>query len=183
VRINSNKLKALAKERGVGVEQLAAALPTGGRRKEADAARKKVRNWLAGRDHPRCKAPEIAAMAGVLGVEPKAIARFESTYRFARSSWRKTDLIAELVRGRSVDEAEALLEFNPRRAAIFVRKALTAASADAEQADADQRKLVITECRVDAGPTIKRFHPKDRGRAHPINKRTSHIVVGVEEVG
>ncbi len=183
MRINSDKLKSLATERGVSVEQLAASLPKSDRRKQAGLAEKKVRNWMAGSDHPRCTAADIAAMSGVLGVEPKTIARFTSSYRFARSSWRKADLVAELIRGRTVDEAEALLEFSPRRAAVFVRKALNAASQDAQNADAEQRKLVVTECRVDAAPTIKRFHPKDRGRAHPIAKRTSHIIVGVEEVG
>jgi len=181
VRLSTRKFGALVKESGVDRDALIQAVERDGLRKKR--ARSAVSNWIAGRDHPRCKAQDIAAMAGALGVAPKDISRFTSTARFVRSSPRKSALLAELVRGRSVDEAEALLEFNPRRAAIFVRKALTAASADAEQADADQRKLVITECRVDAGPTIKRFHPKDRGRAHPINKRTSHIVVGVEEVG
>ncbi|MEM6855936.1 MAG: uL22 family ribosomal protein, partial [Planctomycetota bacterium] len=47
--------------------------------------------------------------------------------------------------------------------------------------DVDKRRLKVVEARVDAGPTIKRFQPKDRGRAHPILKRTSHITVSVDE--
>ena len=183
MRINSEKLSKLAGAQGVAAEQLAEALPKGERRKERERAATKVGNWLAGRDHPRCKPVEIAAMANVLGVEPKDIATFTSEYRFARMSWRKTCLVAEMIRGRSFDEAESILEFSPKRAAVFVRKALNAAAADAQAADADASLLVVTESRVEGGPTIKRFHPKDRGRAHPIHKRTSHIVVAVEEVG
>ena len=52
--------------------------------------------------------------------------------------------------------------------------------ANADQAEANLRGLVVTDARVDAGPTIKRFQPKDRGRAHPILKRTSHLTVAVD---
>lgn len=183
MRIKSEKLKAIAAARGVSAEQLAQALPQGERRKQAGLATNKVHNWMAGRDHPRCKPVDIAAMAQVLGVSPKDIAKFTSICRFARTSDQKAGLITAMIRGRTVDEAEALLEFNPRRATMFVKKALKAATEDAMAAEADSRRLVITESRVDGGPVTKRFHPKDRGRAHQILKKTSHIVIGVEEVG
>ena len=57
---------------------------------------------------------------------------------------------------------------------------LKSAIANAEQASADVSRLVVVESRVDEGPTIKRFQQKDRGRAHPIMKRTSHIIVAVD---
>ena len=120
-------------------------------------------------------------MAGALGCQPKDLVRFESRLKYARSSSRKTDLVTDLIRGKRVDEADALLRFSPKRAAVMVRKALRAAIADAEAADASVERLVVTESRVNEGPTIKRFQPKDRGRSHPILKRTSHIIVGVEE--
>ena len=120
-------------------------------------------------------------MAGVLGVQAKDIARFTSIARFTRSSPRKARLMVDLIRGRQIDEAEALLEFSPRRAAVMVRKALSAARADAEAADASPDRLIVSEAFADGGPIIKRFQPKDRGRAHPIHKHTSHITIAVEE--
>ena len=182
MRITSAKLKKYAADRGISVEELAQVLPRPERAKHVGLAVRKVRNWIAGRDHPRCKPVEIAAMAQALGVQAKDIARFTSICRFARTSDQKAGLITAMIRGRTLDEAEALLEFNPRRATIFVKKALNAAAEDAQAAEADRRRLVVIESRVDGGPVTKRFHPKDRGRAHQILKKTSHIVIGVEEV-
>ncbi|MBL0927076.1 MAG: 50S ribosomal protein L22 [Phycisphaerales bacterium] len=181
MRINPDKLKRLAEQNGATPESLANALPKGDRRKQGEVALRKVRNWMSGRNHPSVKAPEIAAIAAVLGVEPAAITRFVSTYRFARSSSRKVGLLTQLIRGRRVDEALDLLRFSPKRAAVMVKKTLTAAIKDAEQNDAAIERLFVAESRVHGAVTIKRFQPKDRGRAHPIRKRTSHIVIGVEE--
>jgi large subunit ribosomal protein L22 len=86
-----------------------------------------------------------------------------------------------MVRGRPVDEALNILAFTPKRAAVNIKKALSAAIADAEQAEADVTALYIAESRCDAAPQIKRFQPKDRGRAHPILKRSSHITISVQE--
>lgn len=183
MKLNHERFRSLAAEAGATPEQLAEALPKKtGRRKEAGQQVAAVRNWLAGRDHPRASAADIGALAGVLGTDAKAITRYVSTYRFSRSSPRKARLIADLIRGRRFDEAETLLRFSPKRAAGMTLKALRAAQADAEAAGASPADLVITESRVDEGPIIKRFRPKDRGRAHPIQKKTSHIVVGVEEI-
>ena len=171
------------KESGVDVEALAAALPKETDRTKAEReAQRCVRNWIAGRDHPRATREDIVALAGVLGVEPGQIARFTSMSRFQRTSPRKARLLADLIRGRRVDEADTLLRFNPKRAAVMVRKALRAAIADAEQNEVPIDRLYVSESRVDEGMIIKRFRPKDRGRAHPIQKKTSHIVVGVEEL-
>ncbi len=182
MKINAQRLMNAADAAKVSPEQLAASLPREQRRKQADLAEKKVRNWMAGRDYPRCKPAEIAAMAQALGVQAKDLVRFTSTHRFARGSWRKIGLVTELIRGRRVDEADALLQFSPKRAAVQVRKALKAAIADAEAADAAVDRLFVAESRVGNAARIKRFQPKDRGRAHPILKRTSHIVVSVEEM-
>ncbi len=89
--------------------------------------------------------------------------------------------MADMVRGMQVQEALNVLKFSPQRAAGMVSKVLTSAIANANENEADLNRLVVSETRVDEGPTMKRFQPKDRGRAHPINKRTSHIVVVVEE--
>ena len=183
MRLNCNKLKTLARESGVSAEDLAANLPRDtDRRKEGVESVKRVRNWMRGSDHPKATASEIEAMARLLGVPATRLARFESRTRFARSSPRKARLLADLVRGRSVTDADTMLRFSPKRAAVFVRKTLAAATADAENGGASPDRLVIAESRVDEGPIIKRFQPKDRGRAHPIQKKTSHIVIGVEEM-
>jgi large subunit ribosomal protein L22 len=104
-----------------------------------------------------------------------------SKYRYARMSARKMRLIADLIRGREVQDALNVLKFTHNRAAGMISKALTSAIANANEAEADVARLVVSEARIDEGPTIKRWHPKDRGRAHPIMKRTSHVVVAVEE--
>lgn len=104
-----------------------------------------------------------------------------SIHRYARISPRKARLVTQLIGNRHVNEALDLLKFTPKRAAVMVDKVLRAAMADADEQEANVRELFVHEARVDEGPTIKRFRPKDRGRAHPIMKRTSHIVVTVGE--
>jgi large subunit ribosomal protein L22 len=109
------------------------------------------------------------------------MASFTSVHRYARISPQKARLVTRLIAGRHVEEALDLLKFTPKRAAVMVDKVLRAAMADADEREADVRELWVHEARVDCGPVIKRFQPKDRGRAHPILKRTSHIVVTVGE--
>lgn len=179
MKIRGDKLKQLAAQSGVSVEQLAQAIERTGL--SGAKAQEAVRNWMAGRDHPRCKAADIAKLAQIVGAEVSDIARFTSQIRFHRGSPRKAKLLVDLIRGKSYDQALNLLTFTTKRAAVDVKKALAAAYADAEQAGADVGALFVAESRVDAGPTMKRFQPKDRGRAHPIMKRMSHITIGVEE--
>ncbi len=106
---------------------------------------------------------------------------WSAKHRYARISARKVRLIADMIRGRHVQDALDILKFTPNRAAGMVAKVLTSAIANANEAEADVDDLFVDEARVDEGPTIKRWQPKDRGRAHPINKRTSHITVIVDE--
>lgn len=179
MRIRGDKLKQLAAARGVTAEQLAQAVERTGL--QGPRALSAVRNWFMGRDHPRCKAADIAKLAQAIGAQPKDIARFVSQVKYHRGSPRKASLLINLIRGRKVDDALNQLAFTPKRAAVNIRKALNAAIADAEQFQADITALVVAESRVDDAPHIKRFQPKDRGRAHPILKRQSHITVGVEE--
>jgi len=102
-------------------------------------------------------------------------------HRYARISPRKARLAADMIRGMAYDDALSALELSKTRSAVLLRKVLESAFANADQAEADVRDLFVSEARVDEGPTIKRFQPKDRGRAHPIMKRTSHIIVAVDE--
>ncbi|MFQ5428815.1 MAG: 50S ribosomal protein L22 [Phycisphaerae bacterium] len=109
------------------------------------------------------------------------MATWTSIHRYARISPRKARLVSGLIAGRHVNEALDLLKFTRKRASVFFDKVVRAAMADAGEQEADVRRLYVHEARVDEGPTIKRFRPKDRGRAHPIMKRTSHLVVVVGE--
>ncbi len=100
-----------------------------------------------------------------------------SKHRYARISPRKVRLVTGLIADRHVNEALDMLKFTRKRASVMVDKVVRAAMADADEQEADVRNLFVHEARVDEGPMIKRFRPKDRGRAHSIKKRTSHIVV------
>jgi len=106
---------------------------------------------------------------------------WRAQHRFARISARKARLIAGMIRGRPVQDALNVLKFSPHRASVMLSKVLTSAVANANEAEADVDRLVVQRTFVDEGPTMKRWRPKDRGRAHPIMKRTSHITVEVEE--
>lgn len=95
---------------------------------------------------------------------------------------RKVRLVVDLIRGKKVGEAIAILRLTQRGASPVVEKVLNSAIANAEhnyELDADS--LVISEAFVDEGATMKRFRPRAQGRASKINKRTSHITVVVTE--
>ena len=179
MKISGNKLKAVAKLKGISPEQLAQSVERTGL--TGERAISAVQNWMRGSDHPKCRREDIEAMAGALGCTLADIASFRSVLKYHRGSPRKAKLLVDLIRGKKVDAAMNLLTFTTKRAAVDVKKALTAAIADAEQADADITKLIVTESTVHGGPHIKRFQPKDRGRAHPILKRMAHITVGLEQ--
>src|SRR5215469_4222874 len=110
---------------------------------------------------------------------------YRASHRFARISPRKARLLMNLIRGRDVDDAITLLRFSKQRASGMIEKVVRSAVANAsEQAAAPTRNtLFVAKAWVDPGPVIKRFQPKDRGKAYPINKRTSHLVVTIDERG
>jgi large subunit ribosomal protein L22 len=105
---------------------------------------------------------------------------YNASHRFARIAPRKARLIADMIRGQPAEVALTTLQFSKRRGAWFIVSVLKSAIANAQERNADVGRLVVSESRVDEGPTIKRFQPKDRGRSHPIMKRTCHIHVGVD---
>lgn len=108
------------------------------------------------------------------------MANFISTWRFAKIAPRKARLVADLIRGKSVDDAFDLLKFSKKRAAVMIVKVLKAAvAADAQQVNVSD--LYVAESFCDAGPIVKRMMPKDRGKSYRILKRTCHITVGVAE--
>ena len=106
---------------------------------------------------------------------------FKATHKFARIAPRKARLILDLIRGRDVEDALALLKFSKKRAAVLVDKVVRSAVANAGEQEADTGSLYVKEAWADPGPTIKRFQPKDRGKAYSIMKRTSHLVVTLDE--
>ncbi|AQP53856.1 50S ribosomal protein L22 [Vagococcus penaei] len=106
----------------------------------------------------------------------------KATAKTVRTSPRKTRLVVDLIRGKHVGEAISTLKFSPNKAAGIVEKVLMSAIANAENNfDLDVENLVVSEVFVNEGPTMKRFRPRAKGSASPINKRTSHITVVVSE--
>ncbi len=102
--------------------------------------------------------------------------------RFCRVAPRKARIIADMIRGRNVEEAISLLEFTPKKSAQILRKVLHSAIANAEDTgDVDVDRLFVKTITVDQGPTLKRYRPRAQGRAFRINKKTSHIVLVVDE--
>ena len=100
--------------------------------------------------------------------------------RGTRLSSQKARLVADLVRGKRVDQALNILAFSPQKAAFTIRKVLESAIANAEHNEgADIDELVVKTIYVDQGPTLKRFTARAKGRGNRISKPTCHIVVTV----
>ncbi|MHA7967211.1 50S ribosomal protein L22 [Paenibacillus sp. CAU 1782] len=101
---------------------------------------------------------------------------------FVRIAPRKAQLVADLIRGKQVGEAIAILRHTPKSASPIIEKLLNSAIANAEHNyQLDVNKLVVTQVFANQGPTMKRFRPRAMGRASRINKRTSHITLVVSE--
>lgn len=95
---------------------------------------------------------------------------------------RKVRIVVDLIRGKSVSEALAILRFVPKRASTVIEKVVKSAAANAEHnLDMSRDDLYVAEAYVDQGPTLKRIQPRQRGQAFPILKRSSHITVVVRE--
>ncbi|HZK17935.1 MAG TPA: 50S ribosomal protein L22 [Clostridia bacterium] len=105
-----------------------------------------------------------------------------ATVRYIRTAPRKVRQVIDLIRGKSVNEALAILRATPRGASKVVTKILNSAAANAEHNfEMDKDNLYVSKAYVDQGPTLKRFKPRAMGRADRIRKRTSHITVIVKE--
>ncbi|MDR0271331.1 50S ribosomal protein L22 [Paenibacillus sp.] len=102
--------------------------------------------------------------------------------RSIRIAPRKVKLVIDLIRGKQVGEAIAILRHTPKSASLVVEKLLNSAIANAEHNySMDVNNLVVSQVFVNQGPTMKRFRPRAMGRASRINKRTSHITLVVSE--
>ena len=109
--------------------------------------------------------------------------RTMATARFVRVSARKARLVLDQIRGRSVSEALATLQYTPRAAARLVEKVLRSAVANAEHNHQvrDLDALRVHHAIADGGPSLKRVQPRAMGRAFFIKHRTSHLTVGVSD--
>ena len=109
-------------------------------------------------------------------METKAVAKY------IRITPRKVRIVLDLIRGKNVAEAFAILKFTPKAGADVVEKVLRSAVANAENNfDMDADKLFVKTAYADQGPTLKRIHPRSRGQAFKILKRTSHGTIVVDE--
>jgi large subunit ribosomal protein L22 len=107
---------------------------------------------------------------------------WNATLRHARIAPRKARLVADLVRGKRVEDAIGLLRFTPKKAAEMLKKLIESALNNASKsAGVNEDRLYISRITVDDGPTAKRWRPRAMGRATRIRKRTSHIHVALEE--
>lgn len=97
--------------------------------------------------------------------------------RYIRLSPTKARLVAREVQGMNAEVAIASLEFTPNKAARVISKVIASAVANGGH---DAQDVIITSCRVDAGPVLRRFMPRAKGRATPIRKPTAHIFVEVD---
>ena len=106
----------------------------------------------------------------------------KATAKTVRIQPRKARLVLDLIRGKDVEEATAICKFTPNKGGILVGKVLKSAIANAvNNNDLDESKLYVKACWADEGITLKRYMPRAKGSASPINKRTSHITVVVAE--
>ena len=110
--------------------------------------------------------------------EKKAVA----TLKYARISSRKVKIVADLIRGKNVDEALAIVKFTPKAASEIVEKLLKSAIANAENNHGmKSNNLYVAEIYANQGPTLKRIRPAAKGSAVRIRKRTSHITIVLKE--
>lgn len=100
----------------------------------------------------------------------------KTTLKFIRISPTKTRLIAREIQGMNAEIALATLEFTPNRGARYIANAISTAVANG---GFEPEEVIVSSCRVDAGPVLKRFRPRARGSASRIRKPTAHIMVEV----
>ena len=105
-----------------------------------------------------------------------------ATLKYARISSRKVKIVADLIRGKDVDEALAIVKFTPKASSEIIEKLLKSAIANAENNhEMKHEKLYVAEIYANQGPTLKRIRPAAKGSAVRIRKRTSHITIVLKE--
>ena len=105
-----------------------------------------------------------------------------ATAKYIRIAPRKLRIVMNLIRGKNVSDAFAILKFSPKVGSEVVEKVLRSAVANAEHNnDMNVDNLIVSSCYVNQGPTLKRIHPRSRGQAFKILKHSSHVTVCVSE--
>ncbi len=115
-------------------------------------------------------------------MEETKIQEAVATLKFARISPRKVKVVADLIRGKDVDEALAIVKFTPKASSKIIEKLLKSAIANAENNHQMKHEdLYVAEIYANQGPTLKRIRPAAKGSAVRIRKRTSHITIVLRE--
>ena len=108
--------------------------------------------------------------------------RPHASVKYVRVAPRKAQIVVDLIRGKQVDEALAILQFTPKAASPVVEKLLNSAIANAENnLEMDRESLYVAEVYANQGPTLKRYWPRSHGRADQILKRTCHITIVLDQ--
>ena len=106
----------------------------------------------------------------------------KATLRYTRISARKVKIVADLIRGKDVDEALAIMKFTPKASSEILEKLLKSAIANAENNhNMEHEKLYVADIFANQGPTLKRIRPAAKGSAVRIRKRTSHVTIVLKE--
>ena len=115
-------------------------------------------------------------------VQNEVVPSASATLKYARISSRKVKIVADLIRGKQVDEALAIIKFTPKAASEIVEKLLKSAIANAENNHGmKSNNLYVAEIYANQGPTLRRIRPAAKGSAVRIRKRTSHITIVLKE--
>lgn len=108
--------------------------------------------------------------------------RAHATAKYVRVTPRKAKIVVDLIRGKQVDQALAILAYTPKSAAPYVEKLLNSAIANAENnLELDRASLYVAEVYANQGPTLKRYWARSHGRANMIKKHTSHITIVLDQ--
>ena len=114
--------------------------------------------------------------------EANTVLEAKAVLKYARISSRKVKIVADLIRGKQVDEALAIIKFTPKASSEVLEKLLKSAIANAENNHGMNRgNLVVSEIYANQGPTLKRIRPAAKGSAVRIRKRTSHVTIKLTE--
>ena len=115
-------------------------------------------------------------------MEETLVKEARATLKFARISSRKVKIVADVIRGKDVDEALAIMKFTPKASSEVLEKLLKSAIANAENNhEMKHENLYVAEIFANQGPTLKRIRPAAKGSAVRIRKRTSHITIVLKE--
>ena len=115
-------------------------------------------------------------------MEETLVKEARATLKFARISSRKVKIVADLIRGKDVDEALEIVKFTPKASSEVIEKLLKSAIANAENNhEMKHENLYVAEIFANQGPTLKRIRPAAKGSAVRIRKRTSHITIVLKE--